>query len=458
MVGAISMPQGKGNQMHNDRSYEEHGQAMPKHINKAKISENEIILNIPLQKAYDDIFGDSLKEYNAKQKRSDRKIDNYLNHIKKSKNGEKIFYEDIIQWGDKDIFDNHPEFRVIAKDCLRQYVHDWQERNPALRLIGAYIHMDEASPHLHLDYIPVAEGYQKGLSKRNSLDKAMRSMGFEGISKRDNATKAWKENERNYFAGICRKRGLKVKEETPSNRPRIETDEFKRQMDQVRSLKETNIQLEEKKQKQEFIYNLTSRMLEDSKKQIEYNNKKAKKVLESTNRKAEELVYDSRQKKFSLEQEIKQLRNEKDSLKETYEFEKQYIYNPEELKKEYKAIKKNISDLQDEKKRLTAEMDILNIQINEKQSLLNKLTESIKKTLSGIFNGFLENVKQTVKYTNQEPPKFDHAENQLNKGISKAKKCISEELPGEIQKPAGKIIDNVAEQTQTLINRRRRGR
>ena len=213
-MGRVSMPQGKGSQMHNRREYEKYGKPIPDNIDLSRKSENVVLIDKDIKEAYREIFGAALKSYNSKQKRSDRKIEDYCEHIKKSKNGEKLFYEDVVQWGSKDDFKN-PETRERAKEALVKYVEGFEERNPNLKLIGAYIHMDEASPHLHLDYVPVAHGYSRGLETRNSLDKAMKEMGFKpkNESRRNNATKLWKENERAVFGQICRDFGLEVEAE-----------------------------------------------------------------------------------------------------------------------------------------------------------------------------------------------------------------------------------------------------
>lgn len=95
--------------------------------------------------------------------------------------------------------------------------------------------MDEASPHLHLDYVPVAHGYSRGLSTRNSLDKAMKEMGFvpEKESRKNNATKLWKESERAVFGQICRGIGLEVEQERKSDRKNLTVDEYKEARDEM---------------------------------------------------------------------------------------------------------------------------------------------------------------------------------------------------------------------------------
>ena len=233
-MGRVSMPQGKGSQMHNRREYEKYGKPTPDNIDVSKSHENITLVDKDINEAYREIFGEALEKYNAKQKRADRKIEDYCDHIKKSKNGEKLFYEDVVQWGSKDDF-QELEMRERAKKALVQYVKSFEERNPNLRLIGAYIHMDEASPHLHLDYVPVAHGYSRGLSTRNSLDRAMKEMGFapENESRKNNATKLWKESERSYFGEICRSMGLEVEMERQSTRKNLSVEEYKDARDEM---------------------------------------------------------------------------------------------------------------------------------------------------------------------------------------------------------------------------------
>ena len=179
-------------------------------------------------------------------RRSDRIVKDYRAHILNSKNGEKEFYEDVLQWGKQDDFKNNPSLREVAKECLLEFIKDFDKRNPGLELIGAYIHMDEASPHMHFDYIPVSEGYKTGIQKRNSLDRAMRNLihirtGHEYSPRpaekdlngkcTDNATKQWKKLERAHFRRICIRHGLTVDEETKTpERDSLSVLEYKAEM------------------------------------------------------------------------------------------------------------------------------------------------------------------------------------------------------------------------------------
>lgn len=244
-MGKISMPQGKGSQLHNRREYEKIGKEIPSHIDKSKMSENEILVDRDIKQAYKEIFDDSVREYNERQKRADRKIENYYENIKNSKNGERLFYENVVQWGKKDDF-NDPANREKAKKTLKEYAETFPERNPNLKLIGAYIHMDEASPHMHIDYIPIAGGYKTGMKKRNSLDRAMKEMGFkpENENRKNNATKMWKDRERAYFADLCRKNGLEVEKEEKYNRKRLTPEEYREEKEKY--MKEFQADLDSK--------------------------------------------------------------------------------------------------------------------------------------------------------------------------------------------------------------------
>ena len=243
-MGTISFKQGRGNRIHNLRRYPEG--KMPKNIHTDMTPENVIWHDETLTHAYHRIFDKAVEEYNSKQNRNDRKIKDYQSKIKNSKNGEKLFYEDVIQWGDKEIFEKNPELKQVAKECLLEYLDGFRERNPNLEIIGAYIHMDEASPHLHLDYVPVATGYKSGMKKRNAIDRAMKNLEFGKNLRdgKDNATKQWKEAERKVLREICVRHDLIVDAEVQTpEREDLSVLDYKKEM---RSLENETLQKENK--------------------------------------------------------------------------------------------------------------------------------------------------------------------------------------------------------------------
>ena len=145
-----------------------------------------------------------MKDYNEKQTRADRRIDNYYNKIHESKK-QHTCYEIIVQVGSKD----NPVSDATSREILREYYENWDARNPNLELIGAYLHPDErGSIHLHADYIPYDQ-YEKGLQKRTGLNRALEAQGFE---KKGKATPQiqWERSENDYLERLCRDRGLEV--------------------------------------------------------------------------------------------------------------------------------------------------------------------------------------------------------------------------------------------------------
>ena len=211
MGKTISFVKGKGSISHNNRDF------IAKNVDRDRMAWTEYYVRLPIREAYQQIFGSAIAEYNAKQKRKDRQVTDYLTDIKNSGNKEKQFYEIVVQIGrmeDTGVLDANGELSVAARDAkeiLDEYARSFQERNPNLYLFNAVLHMDEATPHLHLDYIPVAHGYKTKMHTRNSLTKALQEMGIEpAVSKNDTETMHWQQREREYLIEMCRERGLEV--------------------------------------------------------------------------------------------------------------------------------------------------------------------------------------------------------------------------------------------------------
>lgn len=160
--------------------------------------------------AYERIFGKAVEEYNAKQKRADRRIKDYYNTIREDK-ARKCVYEMIIGVYGKNEDGTSKCPRDIGYAILKEFVDDWKVRNPNLELIGAYYHADEpdAEPHVHIDYVPKAHGYTNGMSVQNGLVKALGEMGF---TKKNKATAQilWEKSENEYLESLCNRYGFEV--------------------------------------------------------------------------------------------------------------------------------------------------------------------------------------------------------------------------------------------------------
>ena len=159
------------NLKHNNRTMNEKERTKNPHINWDKTKGNYYLVQKDLREIYHEQFDEALEKYNAKQKRSDRKIKNYYDHIKKSKKT-ALQQEMIIQIGDKDTYPTE-ESKEVGATMLKNWFEGFQERNPQLIVYNAAIHMDEATPHMHLNFVPVATGYKRGLEKQVAFDKAI---------------------------------------------------------------------------------------------------------------------------------------------------------------------------------------------------------------------------------------------------------------------------------------------
>ena len=189
---SISIAKGRGSLNHNKRVFKH------KNVDAERSVLNRVLVEQELKTAYHELFDDALQRYNQKQKRADRRIDNYLSHIRHSKQ-EKEFHELVVQIGNKDDVPNlDPD---ALADMLQQYLDEFQTRNPQMKVFYAVVHMDEATPHLHLDYIPYITGQKRGLDTRVSNDKAIQQMGHKNWTE-------WKNNEMEKLTDILHRHGL----------------------------------------------------------------------------------------------------------------------------------------------------------------------------------------------------------------------------------------------------------
>ena len=153
------------------------------------------------------MFDEALARYNEKQTRSDRRIDDYYEKIRSGKQ-EKPFHEIILQIGDKDNMGAKTENGQLAAKVLDKYMQDFQRRNPTLRVFSAYLHMDEATPHLHIDFVPYTTGSRRGLDTRVSLKQALSALGFKGGTRRETELNQWVAYEKEQLAAVMLEQGI----------------------------------------------------------------------------------------------------------------------------------------------------------------------------------------------------------------------------------------------------------
>ena len=201
MKRTISFMTGKGSVNHNSRKFH------AKNIDSERSYLNVEYCNEDVKDVYHELFDEALVRYNEKQTRSDRKIDDYYDKICFGKQ-EKPFHEIILQIGDKDNMGATTENGQLAAKVLDEYMRDFQRRNPTLRVFSAYLHMDEATPHLHIDFVPYTTGSKRGLDTRVSLKQALSALGFKGGTRSETELNQWIQHEKKQLAEIMLERGI----------------------------------------------------------------------------------------------------------------------------------------------------------------------------------------------------------------------------------------------------------
>ena len=212
---------GKGSVNHNSRKFKaENVNAERSHLNIDYCNDN-------IKNVYHELFDEALEKYNAKQTRNDRKIDDYYEKIRSSKQ-EKPFHELILQIGDRETMNSESENGEVAKQILDEYFQDFQERNPQLKVFSAHLHMDEATPHLHIDFVPFTTGSKRGLETRVSLKQALATQGFKGGSRGRTEWSQWVQAEKEQLAAVMERHGIQW-EQKGTNEQHLSVLDYKKQ-------------------------------------------------------------------------------------------------------------------------------------------------------------------------------------------------------------------------------------
>lgn len=202
MERTISAMIGKGSVNHNTRAF------TAKNVDKSRSVDNVEFCQEDIKQVYHKLFDEALERYNAKQKRKDRIIDDYYEKIRRGKQ-EKLFHEVIFQIGNKDDMNARSEDGVLAKKILMEFMNEFQARNPNLYVFSAHLHMDEETPHLHIDFVPYITGSKRGLDTRVSLKSALAAEGFKGGTRGATELNQWIASEKQELAAVMERYGVK---------------------------------------------------------------------------------------------------------------------------------------------------------------------------------------------------------------------------------------------------------
>ena len=250
MKRTISAMVGHGSVNHNSRKFHaKNTDPERSHLNVTYCQEN-------IKAVYHELFDEALERYNAKQTRADRRIENYYEKIRSGKQ-EKPFHEIILQVGNKDDMSADSDEGRLAAAVLDEYIRAFQERNPNLRVFSAHLHMDEATPHLHIDFVPFTTGSKRGLDTRVSLKQALAAQGFKGGTRGDTEWSQWVRSEKEQLSAVMERHGIEWEDKGTHDKHLSVLDYKKEQrakeiaaLETVKAEKESQVESQERRLKE----------------------------------------------------------------------------------------------------------------------------------------------------------------------------------------------------------------
>ena len=144
---------------HNYRKYDDKGHLI-------EIVKGTTSLYDDVKKLYKEEFEEARLEYNSKQTRDDRKIDDYFKKISDNSKND-LACEIIIELGDKKYWDTKDDnFKHKMSNVYKEQVKDLENLIPNFKVASAIIHYDETSPHMHIVGVPIKYKSKNGMSKQ----------------------------------------------------------------------------------------------------------------------------------------------------------------------------------------------------------------------------------------------------------------------------------------------------
>lgn len=312
---------GKGSLNHNSRKFH------AKNTDPNRTHWNVEYCNEDIKDVYHELFDEALKRYNDKQTRKDRKIDDYYEKIHSGKQ-EKLFHEVIIQIGDKDNMGSETMEGQLAAKILDEYMKGFQERNPALRVFAAHLHMDETTPHLHVDFVPYTTGSKRGLDTRVSLKQALSALGFKGGTRIETELNQWVAAEKQQIASIMLDHGIEW-EQKGTHEKHLSLLDFEKQ-ERAKEVAALEVQKADLEEHNATMQEVNEKWL-DHLKSIEQDISSARESWKEADKKAE-------QAKKNVAQYEKKLTEIAPMIKEMERFAEKYSADPEEVLPEAGAL------------------------------------------------------------------------------------------------------------------------
>ena len=416
MKRTISFMTGKGSVNHNSRKFH------AKNTDPERSCLNVEYCNENVKDVYHELFDEALARYNEKQTRSDRRIDDYYEKIRSGKQ-EKPFHEIILQIGDKDNMGAKTENGQLAAKVLDKYMQDFQRRNPTLRVFSAYLHMDEASPHLHIDFVPYTTGSKRGLDTRVSLKQALAALGFKGGTRRETELNQWVAYEKEQLAAVMLEHGIEW-EKKGTHEKHLSVLDF------------------EKKERAKEVAEL-EQSISDGKERLS--------DIQIQQRKAEQETEQIRQEGEAIRQEVSELSETSNLLKEQAatlaEDKEKLLSDNEKLEKQQKKLQQEIEKMVQSKavmeRNIHAYDEDKKWQLPEPAALMSAKAYKDKKA-----SPLVEKLKETIKALTIRCVQLAEQGKKLKDKVTRQEQKISR-LTDKVMEQ-GDIIDRLQEKTADL--------
>ena len=416
MKRTISFMTGKGSVNHNSRKFH------AKNTDSERSCLNVEYCNENVKDVYHELFDEALAWYNEKQTRSDRRIDDYYEKIRSGKQ-EKPFHEIILQIGDKDNMGAKTENGQLAAKVLDKYMRDFQRRNPTLRVFSAYLHMDEATPHLHIDFVPYTTGSKRGLDTRVSLKQALSALGFKGGTRRETELNQWVAYEKEQLAAVMLEHGIEW-EKKGTHEKHLSVLDF------------------EKKERAKEVAEL-EQSISDGKERLS--------DIQIQHRKAVQETEQIRQKGEAIRQEVSELSEISDLLKEQAttlaEDKKKLLSDNVKLEKQQKKLQQDIEKMVQSKavmeRNIHAYDEDEKWQLPEPAALVSAKAYKDKKAFP-----LVEKLKETIKALTIKCVQLAEQGKKLKEKVTRQEQQISR-LTDKVMEQSD-IIDRLQEKTEDL--------
>ena len=416
MKRTISFMTGKGSVNHNSRKFH------AKNTDPERSYLNVEYCNENVKDVYHELFDEALARYNEKQTRSDRRIDDYYEKIRSGKQ-EKPFHKIILQIGDKDNMGAKTENGQLAAKVLDKYMWDFQRRNPTLRVFSAYLHMDEATPHLHIDFVPYTTGSKRGLDTRVSLKKALSALGFKGGTRRETELNQWVAYEKEQLAAVMLEHGIEW-ETQGTHEKHLSVLDF------------------EKKERAKEVAEL-EHSISDGKERLS--------DIQIQHRKAVQETEQIRQKGEAIRQEVSELSETSDLLKEQAaalaEDKEKLLSDNEKLEKQQKRLQQEIEKIVQSKavmeRHIHAYDEDEKWQLPEPAALMSAKAYKDKKAFP-----LVEKLKETIKALTIKCVQLAEQGKKLKEKVTRQEQQISR-LTDKVMEQSD-IIDRLQEKAADL--------